>query len=182
MVTCIFSAKTRHGVKQHPSLHIIWFVASIIILVGIFAPIIHSCPGHINESTRTGMYERVVISASMAYLNEYGRLPLQTNTIDHNYHTEHAQLHSVLTGSSNSVTQNPRKLIFLETDFECMNVEERMFIDAWGNPLNIFGDWDMDQSITVGTNTINASMAVWSCGKDGENNYGSGDDVNSWEQ
>ena len=110
------------------------------------------------------------------YKAEYGKQPLQSGSHDHLYVNDQDTLLSVLSGDEAAIQFNPRKIIFFSPPTKSKNP----LLDAWGNRLNTMADWDADSELSVGSIVITQSVAIWSVGPDGTNDYGQGDDIGSW--
>ena len=119
-------------------------------------------------------------SATKAYLAEYGRFPLQSGSADHAYQDDQSAYIGALCAVATSTNHNPRRIAFLELP-EAYKGKHGEAIDYWGHQLQIVADWSMDGHVNVGSNHLSRSLALWSFGSDGRNDYGLGDDVTSWQ-
>jgi len=116
-----------------------------------------------------------IMDAMNLYKMEYGKYPLQIELLDHTYNDDRDLLLASLLGDRRATQYNPRQIIFLPKF-----TTQKPFEDAWGNNFIIMADWNSDSSLQVGTNKIIDSVVVWSFGPDGNNDYGLGDDLGSW--
>lgn len=53
--------------------------------------------------------------------------------------------------------------------------------DPWGHRFIVLLDYDFDKEIALGTETLHGDVFVYSCGPNGDDDYGDGDDVCSWK-
>ena len=177
LVACAFSLQSRQRMKSRPMLHVLWAVAGLMI-VGIFVFGLTLSPCSYGKSPSAALVS-AVSSAITAYLTDYARYPLQTSTNDHTYIDDQAALVSVIFGLDSASNENPRRLVYLDV-LQINLGRDGSLRDAWGNTLNIRADWSMDGLVRVGTNVLARPVAVWSNGKNGKNEFGSGDDITSW--
>ena len=128
------------------------------------------------------------------YFHAYGKLPNTGSQDDLTADGEAgAKLLTILLGKeeSGSDMQNPKKIVFLTPKFSTNKNQGGLvysgnqvegFYDAWGRPLNIRFDIDLDQEIPnpikQGDVVRQKNSLVWSFGADGK--FGDNDEVKSW--
>jgi hypothetical protein len=115
--------------------------------------------------------------ALQAYEACYGRLPsitkISSNEVDN------AELLMVLMAETNAKTaaeQNPKGMKFLNVSGG--SLANGQFVDPWKHPYHIA--FSSESKIVLHQTVINHSVAIWSDGPNGTNEYGLGDDVHSW--
>jgi hypothetical protein len=86
---------------------------------------------------------------------------------------------AILCGDTNTLEwqrYNPEHMRFLEP-----SLDRDIFLDPWGRSYLIVLDKDRDNEVSVGRDVLHdVPVAVWSCGPNGVNDWGLGDDVASW--
>ena len=55
-------------------------------------------------------------------------------------------------------------------------------LDRWGHELLIHVSSDKSENLSINGREIDSSVAVWSVGENGINEYGEGDDLASWKK
>jgi hypothetical protein len=88
---------------------------------------------------------------------------------------------SVLIADTNSAIareMNPKGIRFLEIAEHRYSQGE--YLDPWGHPYQISFGEDEATFTMIGGIAIDAPVAVWSFGKNGKDECGSGDDICSW--
>lgn len=101
-------------------------------------------------------------TALRMYQMEYGRHPDGRTTVE---------IAQALAG------RNPKQIVFFEPSDAAA---DGLLRDAWGGPFEIAIDHDQDGSVTVGAETIQRPVAIWSHGSNRRNEFGAGDDIASW--
>lgn len=154
----------------------------IMILVGILVPTVQTVRTRAMETDARTRVASLRTAISQFY-STYGHLPIPA-TVDSERKLTDAEydvLITILSGSETSTPkQNPRGIVFLEkmvTDSD----KPHEFQDPWGERLVVVLDQDYDNEITNGPfETVNSSAAIWSTGKNKDDEDGAGDDLNSW--
>jgi len=65
-------------------------------------------------------------------------------------------------------------------ELEDAELKDGAFVDSCGNPFHIALDTNGDGWVQVGKDKVNKQIAIWSCGENGINEFGQGDDLRSW--
>ena len=179
-------------------------IAIIAILMGILFPTIGSA---IESAKKTQAKSDClqIVNAVKAYYTEYGKYPLATADTTYNGSTQ-AELLDILRAPSSQtawVTNNPRKIVFLEVPAaKNLNQPEtkqkagisstRKWLDPWGNPYQVMIDGNYDNSLAnpytnAGSALLSTGVIAWSIGRDalggsGDKTTGNAkDDVISWQ-
>jgi hypothetical protein len=118
-----------------------------------------------------------LVAAIDNYTNEYRRFPIAP--LNNSNEIENRLLMEILSGHATNaaaVRQNPMKLEFL---YFGSGVTNGQLVDQWRHPLHIvFGS---NGFVVIGGESVPVSIAIWSDGSNGRNEYGRGDDVTSWK-
>ncbi len=148
---------------------------SSAVLLGILSSYVshqqHSRP-------RIAAHQAVSLTTALKlYRNECLRWPVPEGTPEGLLDSAHVI--AVLTSGeeTNAFTEeyNPRGRSFIELPPDC---EE--YVDPWGTPYHIIIDLDGNGIIDVGGTDIEKIVAVWSCGKNRKNDWGTVDDIARW--
>ena len=140
---------------------------------------------------------KAIETAVKAYMNEYSRFPHMVASADYDYgydsggdQANNSYLMNVLrsiadVGNQNG-TNNPRKIIFLETSAASITTVNPVgcFVDPWGKQYKITVDTDFNNgcippAASAIENVTNRNVIVWSAGADLQVN--TADDVKSWK-
>lgn len=157
-------------------------IAIIAILAALLSPAIGAALERA-KYTKSKVEVMSIASAVKAYLNEYGKLPVDSTlqgkpdpTALYNV-SICTNILMVLTDSSNQTTLNPRRIVFLEIENAFGE-----FKDPWGVQYRMILDTDYDNTINYNGNKIKAIAVVVGFGSnklEGETG-GKGKDVTSF--
>ena len=142
-------------------------ITIIGILMGILLPAVGAAFKKAKES-RANTEVRALETAVKAYLQEYGKFPLQTDSSGDKAYLDgtpkHVDLISVLRGQnikdSKGKEANPRNILFLEVGEGSID-EDGKFVDPWDEPYRVTADWDFDNIVNSHTGR---NVVVWSAG------------------
>jgi hypothetical protein len=115
-----------------------------------------------------------------AYQAYYGRFPLTSNISGNE--ANNASLIEILTAKTNNVEvlrQNPNGRKFLEVSEASLT--NGAMVDPWGRSYHIAFGVGATNHLKIGNEGASATIAIWSDGPNGINEYGKGDDVRSWK-
>jgi len=145
-------------------------ITIIGILMGILLPAVGAAFKKAKEA-RANTEVRAIETAMKAYLQEYGKFPLQvSSTDDQEYNTgknapypAHKDLISILRGQNSkdklNKNTNPRSILFLEVSEDSLVDGEMQ--DPWEQVYRITADWDFDNIVNSHTGR---NVVVWSDG------------------
>jgi len=145
-------------------------ITIIGILMGILLPAVGAAFKKAKEA-RVNTEIRAIETAMKAYLQEYGKFPLQTSSSDHPYTTDYADLITILRGQNIKVGNkywNPKNILFLEVSED--SLVDGKLQDPWEQDYKITADWDFNNIVNTHTGR---NVAVWS--------EGSGEQIGNWQ-
>ncbi|MEM6820697.1 MAG: type II secretion system protein [Verrucomicrobiota bacterium] len=143
-------------------------ITIIGILAGLAFPAIQGALNAAKKAEANAMANQLKIALT-SYQTEYGIWPTVLDTSSE-VESDDTTLYNILIGDSSTTSsgQNPRRIVFMEFNSKSLNPSGSGFLDPWKNTYRIKVDHDYDNQITdPGSITINASIIVWSNGKDG---------------
>lgn len=108
--------------------------------------------------------------AVRVYRQTEGRLPAVGSDV------EGEQSNALVVGFLRDTTTREGPYLELE---DC-DLVDGAGVDSWGNPFHIVMDTNSDGWVQVGKDKVNKQIAIWSCGENGINEFGQGDDLRSW--
>jgi len=147
-------------------------ITIIGILMGILLPAVGAAFKKAKEA-RVHTEIRAIETAIKAYLQEYGKFPLQTTSSggDHPYSAaEYANLITILRGQNVEVSSkywNPKNILFLEVSED--SLVDGKLQDPWEQDYKVTADWDYNNIVNTHTGR---NVAVWS--------EGSGEQIGNW--
>ncbi|MGD9873072.1 MAG: type II secretion system protein [Kiritimatiellia bacterium] len=155
-------------------------ITIIGILMSILLPAVGAAFKKAKES-RVNTEVRAIEAAVKAYLQEYGKFPMQTDSNGDKAYLDSAPTHkdliSVLRGQDvkdkSGKSANAKGILFLEVSEKSLGTEgtkEGKFLDPWEEPYYITCDWDFNNIVNTHTGR---NVVVWS--------EGSGEQIGSWQ-
>lgn len=133
----------------------------------------------------TQMNLAMMAQGIQAYTVDYGKAPPVPPLVAGAADTEVkiADIFQVVTGVAKGPNAdnvlNPRRTKYVEIDPRY--VKDDQILDAWGHPVHVMLDADVDGVIVLGDQKIMKSVILWSNGPNGLDEKGAGDDVVSWK-
>jgi type II secretion system protein G len=149
----------------------------VIAIIGLLAALIFPAVTGVLKKGKTTTAQTEVKSiqtAIAAYVNDYGKYPLQATASGDLKYTgvTYQQLITALRGLDVGITPNPnpRKITYLEVAERSM--KEGTMVDPWEQPYNVVVDSNFDKAIQVDlpggqSNFVGRSVMVWSIGDPG---------------
>jgi prepilin-type N-terminal cleavage/methylation domain-containing protein len=201
---------SRSSVSAFTLIELLVVIMIIAVLLGLAFPVFQGVQNQARKAqARNDLVQ--IVTAVNAYYTEYGKYPLAPATpADTTFGatTTNAPLFNEL--RSVTVTQNPRRIVFLSPpDAKDTNnpragisvapASAGQYFDPWGKPYLIRIDTDYDNQVSNpysqnagGTPLLRSGVIAWSCGKDAlsqststapsDKNTGTNkDDVISWQ-
>ena len=174
----------KHTAKDHgfTLIELLVVIAIIAVLSAMLFPAVRGALDRAKYSKAKA--EILSLAAAVkAYNNEYGKLPLPA-TLTHGANDDAVSgvysediskgIINILTDSSNSSGQNPRRIVFLESD-----KSGGEFTDPWQTQYRLKLDTDYNNTVRYSTSTVKSVVVVVSFGSD-KIEGGSGKDVTSF--
>lgn len=167
-------------------LELLVVISIIAILLGVILPAFLKVRDNA-KYTKARVTAKNLETAFKNYLDYYRVWPSDFGSADTTVEIE-GNIFKIMRGETVGA-DNASKVVFYEFESTDETIGAR---DPWSDPTNIIdpdtwryyqvrADSDFDNKITVGGVDVYRSVIVWSCGPDGTNNGGAGDDVKSWE-
>lgn len=150
------------------------FLGLLAIAASVFIPAMAA--GGIRAKQIATLSQLKQIQAGLvAYRAEYGTWPVQPSRAD--AEDSDIAVQKALRGID--ANSNPKKIVFAELS-EKWIVADRL-VDSWGNPLHFRFDDDDDGKVTVGTEVVTSPVAIWSNGRNGQDDNAGIDDIAVWK-
>ena len=155
--------------RQFTLIELLTVIVIIMILVGILIPTVQTVRQRANETRARAMISSMKVAISQ-YQQTYASMPYGTPGSDALVaDADYTTFIDTLSGT------NARGIVFLEEE------QGGGYADPWGNNLHVALDLDYDGDVEgVIATTVNSTSAIWSNGRDRQNNNGTGDDLTSW--
>lgn len=186
--------------KAFTLIELLIVIAIIGILMSLLFPAVN---GAINAARKAQAQNDAVqlTIATQAFSTEYGRFPLKWASTDDDFTYDSGNpnktLIEMLTGNGTEGTNNPKKIVFLETKIAKKSgtnwvngvAPDGNFYDPWGTPYYIRIDCDYNGQVRSPYNDndkIRKTVMAWSAGRDKKHAYNRPDDtankdnVTSW--
>jgi prepilin-type N-terminal cleavage/methylation domain-containing protein len=146
----------------------------VVAIIGLLAALLFPAVSGVLKKGKTTTAQTEVKSiqtAITAYLNDYGKFPLQANAGSDIIYAgaQYNQLILALRGLDVGITPNPnpRKITYLEVAER--SIKGGSMVDPWEKPYNVVVDSNFDKQIRADlpagqTNFVGRSVLVWSTG------------------
>lgn len=149
----------------------------VIAIIGILMALLFPAVGGALDAAKKAQAKNDVTqiaTAIIAFQTEYGRLPVTTESAT----PVDANLVNILTGVN--TTENPRKIVFIETQAwkkgKGGTNTSGAWLDGWGNPYKFIADANYDNTLSsagesslISANNLRKQVAVWNNSTNGKN-------------
>ncbi len=153
-------------------------VAACTVILVLLLSLCLSCHRRAQRDYKAHADITMLVSAVKWFRGEYGRFPVAAELAWRTHGGRKAVIYNDdpvgPRGAGKAQAVQPQHAPMREP------ISSPLLLDRWGNPYRVMFDTAGEGYVQVGNTRISDIVAVWSVGRNGQDELGSGDDVCSW--